>query len=645
MKALDRSRRACLPALLLLAAPAALAQEAATAQKAATASEAAITPADEVMPSEALLNEYMEHVDFLASPFLEGRLPGTQGMEIAKDYMQYFFDRAGLEPGYGREVTDRNPWRQPFPLAGQHSLEAIQLSVGAQAPLAIPDAAGNSGWGALGDARGSLVFAGYGVESAPEDAEALLDYQGFPEGTDLSGKVAMILRYEPVDQENHSAFGARRRSAASELKGKLEAVVERGAAAVLVVNKPSPRSTRMPRLVHRTTWSSGLVDVPVLLVSQETAQALIDGTGSKVALAELDAEANRQGIVRDLGGEVHVQVQGEYRSTIAENVIGVLPGRGKLANEVVIIGGHLDHLGKGGFGSRASNEERGKVVHPGADDNASGCAALILLAESLTQAYEGLPADQPARSIVFIAFSAEESGLNGAEHYTKEPVYPLEQTSLMINFDMIGRIENRRFSASGLSTGDGLQEFIESLSSRTPLIVNADPGVMAASDHWRFVQKKVPVVFASMANIHDDYHTPRDTSAMIQPLEAVWATEFVHEMAFEAALRAEAFTFVEPAMASRRSANGNQAKVVFGVNIGGEVEGGGVLFQSVSDDSSAGRAGVQGGDILKRWAGEDVKDVNSWRAQLAKMNPDDEVEFVVLRDGKELSLKAKMDGR
>ena len=638
-----------LPALCLILAPSALAQSEATSQAGGVAApvESALTPADETRPSEALLNYYMEHVDFLASPFLEGRLPGTQGMEIAKDYMQYFFSKAGLEPAYPETETEPASWRQPFELSGRHSLDSSELRVGSAEPFEVKETYCNPGWGSLGSVTGPLVFTGYAVEKAPDDADGLTEYTGFEDGTDLSGHVAMVLRFEPMNEEGRSAFGARRWSSASGVSGKLSALAKRGASAILMVNTPGADDSRIKRLRHRTTWSGQQADVPVFLISGETAQAILDGAGAKETLEALIARSNENGVVERIGGEVTVDVQGEYKSTVAENVMGVLPGKGALKDEIVIIGGHLDHLGKGGFGSRAGNDERGKVVHPGADDNASGCAALILLAESLKAAYAELPENTPVRSIVFIAFSAEESGLNGADFYTEEPLYPLDKTTVMINFDMIGRIENRRFSASGLSTGKGLEDFVKGLASRSPLEIVATAGVMPASDHWRFVQKDVPVIFASMDDIHDDYHTPRDTSAMIQPLEAVWATEFVHEMAYEAAIRTEKFEFQEAQMAGRRSANAGQGQptVRFGIQIGGAVEGGGVQIGPVTSGSSAGRAGVKDGDVIIKWQSETVKDATTWRAQLMKLKPGDEVTFTVRRDGKDIEMKTKMDGR
>jgi len=447
-------------------------------------------------------------------------------------------------------------------------------------------------------------------------------------------------RFKPMTAEGRSAFGARRWSSAAGFEDKFRALTQRGASAVLVVNTPGADDSRTKRLSHEVSWSNNLTEQPVLLVSPETANRILAQAGQATTIEALTQEANEHGVVRDLGTRLTVDCEGESRGVMAENVLGVLPDKGTLANEVVIIGAHLDHLGMGGFGSR-DNELRGKAVHPGADDNATGCSALILLAESLGAAYADMPDETPARTILFAAFSAEESGLNGARHYTREPVYPLDQTSLMINFDMIGRIEKRRLSASCLSTGDGLQAFVEGLATRTPLTLVADAGVQPASDHWTFVQAKVPSVFMSMDGIHNDYHTTRDTVDRIQPEDALWATLWVHELALEAALRPEKFPFVEPQMQARRAPAGPTVRL--GVSVAAAPDTQGVVFSNIVEASSAARAGLQEGDVLVRWQGEAVTGLEAWRTSLMKLKPGDEVTLTVMRDGHAIECKTTMD--
>ena len=351
----------------------------------------------------------------------------------------------------------------------------------------------------------------------------------------------------------------------------------------------------------------------------------------------------RAGWCKPLNTKVSIVCEGEFNQREAENVIGVLPGKGDLADEVVIIGGHLDHLGLGGFGSRDTRENRGVKIHPGADDNASGCAALILLGESLGKAYEALPEDAHARTIVIIAFSAEEMGLHGAAAYCKDPLYPLEKTSLMINFDMIGRIENHRFSASSLGTAEGLEELALSVEPVEPLVVVPSRGTMMASDHAEFVKVRVPVIFASMDNIHDEYHTSRDTAEAIQPHDAVLATHWVHDMAYAAALRPEIFKYKEPEPMARRRPGGAAPKVVFGVNLGQDDQPLGISM--VVEGGSASRAGVKVGDVVTSWQGTEVKTLADWRKLLATHSPGDVVAFEVEREGEKIKMKATMDKR
>jgi len=223
----------------------------------------------------------------------------------------------------------------------------------------------------------------------------------------------------------------------------------------------------------------------------------------------------------------------------------------------------------------------------------------------------------------------------------------------MINFDMIGRIENKRLSASALGTGKGLQEFLEKITDRTDLDVVLEDSTMPASDHWRFVQAGVPVIFGSMENIHDDYHTPRDTSAMIQPEDAVRATMWFHQVALEAAIFDGRFEFQEPEMGARRKppsakkdAKDGEPKVLFGIQMG-QAESGqsGVPIGSVTAGGSAARAGMQAGDLLTHWNGKEVADFASWYKTLTEAKPGDEVTLTVQRDKKALELKATLDAK
>ena len=323
----------------------------------------------------------------------------------------------------------------------------------------------------------------------------------------------------------------------------------------------------------------------------------------------------------------------------AENVVGLLPGRGGLESEYIVIGGHLDHLGFGDFGSRRGAGN----LHPGADDNASGSAGVMLLGKSLKEAYDALPPETPLRSILFIGFDAEESGLNGARHYVRNPIAPIGNHSLMMNFDMIGRIENRRLSVSGLGSGVGMKEWAQPFFEASELEIVQHDGGGGGSDHAAFNSAGVPNLFAIIADFHDDYHTPDDTPEKLNREDAVRAIGLWHELALAAAQRPE--KFVQPAGgASGDRARGNRLSVRFGVR-SRPVEGGeGLEVVSVTDGSSAADAGIVAGDVILLIDKEAVGSREDLVAKLRDKNPGDVMSVTILRDAEEQLLYVTLKG-
>jgi hypothetical protein len=298
------------------------------------------------------------------------------------------------------------------------------------------------------------------------------------------------------------------------------------------------------------------------------------------------------------------------------------------------------------FGSR---EGSGKL-HPGADDNASGSAGVIMLAESLSDEYKKLEDDAAARSILFMGFSAEESGLNGSEAYVNDPVFPLDKTVLMFNFDMIGRIKGKRLSVSGTDTGKGMHEwaqpFLTPEKSGLTVVQSKRTGA-GGSDHTSFVMKNIPVLFGIIADINTanpDYHTSRDTTDKINREDAVLAIKLWHELALSAALRPERFEF-NPSAPGEGSGGGARAtpKVRFGVVT--EEVGDSLRVREVIEGASADLAGMKVGDVIVKFNKLDLKDRSALMTQLLELSPDDTVQVVVQRDGQEQTLFVKMQAR
>lgn len=325
--------------------------------------------------------------------------------------------------------------------------------------------------------------------------------------------------------------------------------------------------------------------------------------------------------------------------TNAENVIGILRGKGELANQFVVVGAHLDHLGDGQLSSRGQTG----ILHTGADDNASGVAGMLVMAESLAAEYAELPGDR--RSVLFIAFSGEESGLKGATYYVENPIAPLASHTLMINFDMIGRVEEGRLSVSGVGTGQGLEDVVTPIFEASSLIEQVESGLSGRSDHWAFYESRVPVLFVTQTDQHDDYHTERDVSWKINRTQGAHTARVFTQVVHAVASASDEFQFVGGPRAASGPGMGS-IKVRFGIRPGSYVEGvEGVAVGGVTPDSPAEYAGLQAGDVLVAWNGQKVGDVRDWMGQLMRHEPGDVVTVTVERKGQRIDLKATLQDR
>jgi hypothetical protein len=570
---------------------------------------------------------FNDHLVTLASPFMEGRLPGTRGMEVAKDYVEFYLRRAGLEPAFPVDGGEAS-FRQPFPLDGVAELRSQSLSIDGTALAAGEDFTALS-LGASGSASGPAVYVGYSIVNGPDE------YSSYAEGDDLTGKIAVMFRFEPMNAEGRSQWIEEGWSARAGFFGKVRAAANRGAAGIVVVNPPGTADERAASL-SPFNMGGATADVPVFMMMPDAAAGMFGGAD---AMMEKRREADSSGgSVADLGAEIALSCDIAKETITAENVGGLLRGRGPLADELIVVGAHMDHLGMGFFGSN-DREAAGKELHPGADDNASGTAGILLIADWLVDAYAELPKEQSLRSILVVAFSAEESGLNGANFYVEHPVVDLDKHALMLNFDMIGRIEKRRLAVEGVGTANGLADLVEPIFERSNLDVQSSRMGGGGSDHMSFWAAGVPALFAIIADMHPDVHTPRDTGDKINRVDAVEAAYLWRDVALAAARHGEPFEFVEQA-APRRGGGRMNIKVRFGIRPGSyEEDLAGVPVESVSEGGAAANGGLLGGDRIVSWDGAEVTDVRSWMELLSEHEPGDAVMVGVVRDGEKLELR------
>lgn len=584
---------------------------------------------------------YDQHISTLANPFFEGRAPGTNGNLLAADYIERYFRDYGLSPAFPGLTGDAS-FRQPFPFGEKTTLKSqfVQYSTGA-APTTLTPGTDYvvTDYSGSGLATGPLAFAGYSIASGPDD------YASYPEGIDLSGRVVMILRFEPLNDKGGSRFTQGQGwSPAAALDAKFKAAAERGAAGIILVSPPEADDERAKVLspISSMNPAGGPLNIPVVMMTWKAGAALVQAAGG--SLPDLRAKADAAGGVTEFAGaKVLVAAEIEKTPVVTANVGGVLHGRGSLADQYIVVGAHYDHVGYGEFGSRAGARGRG-VIHPGADDNASGTSGLLLLAKHLSERYAALPEDAEARSVLFLAFTAEESGLNGSQYYVRNMPFSKEAHTIMLNMDMIGRLTNNHLEVQGLGTAEGMEAIVSPLLDASGLDIARMPGGTGPSDHASFYRAGIPVLFF-FTGLHEQYHMPEDVAALINREGAVRVVGLVERIAMSFAARPEGlvYTRAERAGVAADSPGPTRLRVRFGIMPGdysGSIKG--VLVGGVTPGTSAEEAGLKEGDLITRWNGTPLDSVEAWMPLLAQHNPGDEVEVTFVRDGAEMKGKCTL---
>ena len=318
-----------------------------------------------------------------------------------------------------------------------------------------------------------------------------------------------------------------------------------------------------------------------------------------------------------------------------KNVIGILPGSDPaLRNETVVVGAHYDHLGLGGFG--ALDPDSTGRVHNGADDNASGSAALLTIAANLRNAHLG-------RTVVFIAFSGEELGLLGSDYYVKHPLYPLASTEAMINLDMVGRLRNDKLIVYGTGTATEFPALLDSLNWYAKFDLHPQPEGYGPSDQTSFYAAKVPVLHF-FTDLHADYHRSTDDwdKINIVGLEAV--ADFVADAATTLADRRGPLTFVD-APPPQASAGGSGYGAYLGTVPDMSGSPGGVRITGTRAGSPAEHAGLTAGDIITQIGAKAVANLYDMTDALRSHQAGDTVVIVVKRDTTLVRLTAVLGKR
>lgn len=317
------------------------------------------------------------------------------------------------------------------------------------------------------------------------------------------------------------------------------------------------------------------------------------------------------------------------RSLRTQNVVALLPGRDStLRGEFVIVGAHFDHLGRSTEG--ALDPDRRNAIRHGADDNASGTAAVLELARLFA-------ASPPRRSIVFVAFSGEELGLLGSEYFVSNSPIPLDSSVAMINFDMVGRLRDDKLIVYGVSTAVELPALLDSANRGTereplsPLRITALGDGYGPSDHSSFYARNIPVLHF-FTDLHEDYHRASDVVSKINETGEARVVDVAENVIREIADRPTRLTFVRsaaPPVASARESSDVYLGSIPDMTGGAQ----GLRLTGIRPGSPAEQAGLVSGDIVVEFAGHPVKDLYDFSDALYSHKPGDMVSVVILRNG------------
>jgi Zn-dependent M28 family amino/carboxypeptidase len=419
------------------------------------------------------------HLEFLADDALEGRRPGTRGGELAAKYIAAQFARLGLQP-----AGDSGTYYHHVPIITL--IPQPTMKVGGATPTELAYRTDYVLWSMRNDstvnAKGDLVFVGYGIV-APE--YHWNDY----EGVDVKNKIVVALVNDPGLRDS-TIFRGPILTYYGRWTYKIEEAQRQGAAGILLVH--TTESATYPWSTVQSSWTGPQVRIEEppksLLIAgwlnQDAATRLFRQGGQD--LASLMDQAARHGFRPvPLGLQVDATVRSGIRRSETSNVLGRWPGRGSLASEAVLIGGHYDHFGIGA-------PVNGDSIYNGAEDNASGTAAVLTAAEAFVRS--GV---RPGRSIVFIAFTAEEAGLLGSQALVAKPTIPLSRIAAILNLDVMNLYgRTRDVSALGLDQSSLGAVFTRAAAAEgLKVSVNRDAllrGSYFRSDHFPFAKAGVP---------------------------------------------------------------------------------------------------------------------------------------------------------
>ena len=526
----------------------------------------------------ALKANLKKHITTLASDEYEGRETGTKGEMMSYEYITAQFKKAGLTPKGSAEFLQAFPFTRSTKPGAKTSIKinGVVFKGGDDVfPLSM---SANAGVG------GMLARVGFGI-NAPE-----LGYNDYKDLKGIEKKIFLIQMTYPDGSNPHSKY------AAYDLKTRIDTAIAHGAAGVIVVN--SDPDTEDPKSVYKNKITA--VTIPVLFIKGDAKSKLNEGEKWTI---EMNAELMKE-------------------EATGHNVIGFINNNAK---HTVVVGAHYDHLG---FGEDESSLYRGKpAIHNGADDNASGIAALIEIAAALKKS-----ADK-SNNYLFIAFSGEEKGLLGSNYFVKHPTVPLENMNYMINMDMLGRLKTDSATViiNGVGTSPAWKITMDYIKIDNLKTKTTESGI-GPSDQTSFYLKDIPAIHF-FSGTHTDYHKPSDDEPLINYEGEVRIIDYILQLIHRLDDKGK-LEFTKTKDDTNESTP--RFKVTLGVIPDYAFEGAGMRIDGVSEGKPASKAGLLQGDVVIQLGDIPVTDMSSYMKALSMFKKGDTTKVKVKRGNEEV---------
>lgn len=531
-----------------------------------------VVSAQKISKADKEVLKYLEaNVVYLSSDKLEGRRAGTQGETLAADFISSKFKEIGLLP-----KGSSDSYFQPFTVSdGKQILQETTLSVNNKTL-----------------SQGSDFFP---ISNSPQSA--LIKAQISPSLTERDQPWMIDISDDLSENKDNPHFDI-----SGLLISKVTKAKEKGASAVVFFNSGPIED----KIYFDSKDRSDPLPIPTIYITKEGIKNHLSDNGSTYDIS------------------FKVATGPKIRNT--KNVIGYIDNK---AQFTVVLGAHFDHLGYGEDGNSMIRTGEA-MIHNGADDNASGTAALIELAFLLNKS------KAKQYNYLFIAFSAEELGLNGSKYFVENPTISLNTVNYMINMDMVGRMNDssKTITVGGYGTSPTWKTMIDGIKKK-PFNIRYDSSGSGPSDHTSFYRKDIPVLFF-FTGLHTDYHKPSDDADKINYVGQLQIVKFIQQL-IEGDKQQERLAFTK----TREQQTGTSARfsVSMGIMPDYTFSGNGVRVDGVSDNRPAKKAGITTGDIVKQMGDFKTTSVESYMQVLSKFKKGDKTTVTILRGEKEISFE------